>query len=158
MSVVFLTARYSVQFSSVSQSCPTLCVPMNRSTPGLPVYHQLPEFTQTHVHRVGDAGPCKNQWLPAPLLSNSWPLKTGSKGNFLVTDRWVNLLLAPLSKSLQTIWKWRESIITKWTRKEPELQSTKGRIPAECCKTRLKARETLRDKAASKCEAAHRRP
>ena len=45
----------SVQFSSVAQSCPTLCDPMNRSTPGLPVHHQLPEFTQTHGHRVSDA-------------------------------------------------------------------------------------------------------
>ena len=45
----------SVQFSSVTQSCPTLCNPMNRSMPGLPVHHQLPEFTQTQVHRVGDA-------------------------------------------------------------------------------------------------------
>ena len=45
----------SVQFSSVTQSCLTLCDPMNRSTPGLPVRHQLPEFTQTHVHRVSDA-------------------------------------------------------------------------------------------------------
>ena len=44
-----------LQFSSVAQSCLTLCDPMNRSTPGLPVHHQLPEFTQTHVHRVGDA-------------------------------------------------------------------------------------------------------
>ena len=44
-----------VQFSSVSQSCPTLCNPMNCSTPGLPVHHQLPEFTQTHVHWVGNA-------------------------------------------------------------------------------------------------------
>ena len=43
------------QFSSVAQSCPTLCDPMNRSTPGLPVHHQLPEFTQTHVHQVWDA-------------------------------------------------------------------------------------------------------
>ena len=46
---------FPVQFSSVAQSCPTLCNPMNRSTPGLTVHHQLPEFTQTHVHRVGDA-------------------------------------------------------------------------------------------------------
>ena len=46
---------FSVHFSSVSQSCPTLCDPMNCSTPGLPVHHQLPEFTQTHVHWVGDA-------------------------------------------------------------------------------------------------------
>ena len=45
----------SVQFSSVAQSCPTLCDPMNRSTPGLPVHHQLLESTQTHVHRVSDA-------------------------------------------------------------------------------------------------------
>jgi len=45
----------SVQFSSVAQSCPTLYDPMNCSTPGLPVHHQLPEFTQTHVHRVRDA-------------------------------------------------------------------------------------------------------
>ena len=44
-----------LQFSSVAQSCLTLCDPMNRSTPGLPVHHQLPESTQTHVHRVGDA-------------------------------------------------------------------------------------------------------
>ena len=41
--------------NEVTQSCPTLCDPMNRSTPGLPVHHQLPEFTQTHVHRVSDA-------------------------------------------------------------------------------------------------------
>ena len=45
----------SVQFSSVTQSCPTLCDPMDCSTPGLPVHHQLLEFTQTHVHWVGDA-------------------------------------------------------------------------------------------------------
>ena len=45
----------SVQFSSVAQSCPTLCDPMNCSIPGLPVHHQLPELTQTHVHQVGDS-------------------------------------------------------------------------------------------------------
>ena len=50
-----LPLGHLVQFSSVAQSCPTLCDPMNRSMPGLPVHHQLPEFTQTHVHRVGDA-------------------------------------------------------------------------------------------------------
>ena len=43
------------QFSSITQSCLTLCDPMNRSTPGLPVHHQLPESTKTYVHRVGDA-------------------------------------------------------------------------------------------------------
>ena len=52
----FLNSVFSsVQFSSVAQSCPTLCDPLNRSTPGLPVHHQLPEFTHTHVHRVSDA-------------------------------------------------------------------------------------------------------
>ena len=56
------------QFSSVTQSCPTLCVPMNRSTPGLPVHHQLPEFTETHVHRVSDAIQPSH-----PLLSPSPP-------------------------------------------------------------------------------------
>ena len=51
-----LSAEFSsVQFSSVTQLCLTLCDPMNCSTPGLPVHHQLLEFTQTHIHRVGDA-------------------------------------------------------------------------------------------------------
>ena len=47
--------RLKIKFSSVTQSCPTLCNPMNPSTPGLPVHHQLPESTQTHVHQIGDA-------------------------------------------------------------------------------------------------------
>ena len=54
VSASYLTLS-SVQFSLVSQSCPTLCDLMNCSTPGLPVHHQLPEFTQTHVYQVGDA-------------------------------------------------------------------------------------------------------
>ena len=60
----------SVQFSSVAQSCPSLCDPMNCSPPGLPVHHQLPEFTQTHVHRVSDtiqlSHPLSSPSLPAP--------------------------------------------------------------------------------------------
>ena len=55
LQVTRLDIGYSVQFSSVAQSCPTLCNPMNHSMPGLPVHHQLLEFTQTHVHPVGDA-------------------------------------------------------------------------------------------------------
>ena len=51
--IAFSRTRYQIR--SVAQSCPTLCYPMNRSTPGLPVCHQLPEFTQTHVHQVSDA-------------------------------------------------------------------------------------------------------
>ena len=61
----------SVQFSSVAQSCLTLCNPMNRSMPGLPVHHQLPEFSQTHVHQVGDAiqtsHPLSSPSSPAPI-------------------------------------------------------------------------------------------
>ena len=53
------------QFSSVAQSCPTPCDPMNRSTPGLPVHHQLPEFTQTHVPQAGDAIQISHP-LPSP--------------------------------------------------------------------------------------------
>ena len=58
------------QFSSVAQSCPTLCDPMNRSMPSLPVHHQLPEFTESHVHRVSDAiqpsHPLSSPFSPAP--------------------------------------------------------------------------------------------
>ena len=60
----------SLQFSSVAQSCPTLCNPMNRSTPGLPVHHHPPEFTQIHIHRVSDAiqpsHPLSSPSPPAP--------------------------------------------------------------------------------------------
>ena len=73
----------SVHFSSVAQSCPTLCNPMNRSTPGLPVHHQLPEFTQTHVHRVSGA------IQPSiPLSSPSPPSPNPSQHQSLF--QWVN--------------------------------------------------------------------
>ena len=65
-----ITLLIGHQFSSVAQSCPTHCDPMNRSTPGLPVHHQLPEFTQTHNHWVGDAiqpsHPLSSPSPPAP--------------------------------------------------------------------------------------------
>ena len=73
----------SVQFSSVSQSCLTLCDPMNRSMPGLPVHHQLPEFTQTHVHRVSDAIQPSH-----PLSSTSPPAPNPSQHQSLF--QWVN--------------------------------------------------------------------
>ena len=69
MLICFL--HLSVQFSSVTQSCLTLCNPMNCSTPGLPVHHQLLEFTQTHVHRVSDAIQPSH-----PLVSPSPPAPT----------------------------------------------------------------------------------
>ena len=66
----------SVQFTSVAQSCPTLCDHMNHSTPGLPVHHQLPEFTQTHVYQVGDAiqpsHPRSSPSPPAPIPPSIW--------------------------------------------------------------------------------------
>ena len=59
------------QFSSVVQSCPTICDPMNCSTPVLPVHHHLPEFTQTHVHRVDDAiQPSHPLSSPSPPVPN----------------------------------------------------------------------------------------
>ena len=68
----------SLLFSSISQSCPTLCNPMDCSMPGFPVHHQLPELTKTHVHRVSDAIQPSNL-LPSPLLPPSiFPSITGS--------------------------------------------------------------------------------
>ena len=86
LSLLFLLVdvmKIMVQFSSVTQSCPTLCDPMYRSTPGLPVHHQLPEFTQTHVHQVGDAIQPSH-----PLLSPSPPAPKPSQHQGLF--QWVN--------------------------------------------------------------------
>ena len=90
----------SIQFSSVSQSCPTLCDPMNSSIPGLPVHHQLPEFTQTHVHRVSDAiqpsHPLSSPSPPAFNLSQpSHPLSSPSPPAFNLSQhqglfKWVS--------------------------------------------------------------------
>ena len=84
------------QFSSVAQSCLTLCDPMNRSTPGLPVHHQLLEFTQTHVHRVGDAIQPSH-----PLSSPSPPAPNPSQQVCLLSPNLSlsNLTLGQLSKS-----------------------------------------------------------
>ena len=72
-SISFPSYRVPYQIRSVAQSCLTLCDPMNRSTPDLPVHHQLPEFTQTHVQRVSDAiqpsHPLSFPSPPAPNLS-----------------------------------------------------------------------------------------
>ena len=77
-----LSILYVVQFSSVTQLCQTLCDPMNRSTPGLPVHHQLPESTQTHVHRVSDAiqpsHPLSSPIPPAPILPRIRVFSNGS--------------------------------------------------------------------------------
>ena len=100
--------RYSVQFSSVTQLCPTLCNPMNRSTPGLPVHHQLPEFTQTHVHRVGDAiQPFHPPSSPSPPAFNLSSISVFSKESALCI-RWpkywsLSFNISPYSEHLGLI-------------------------------------------------------
>ena len=80
----------SVQFSSIAKLCPTLCDPTNHSTPGLPVHHQLPEFTQTHVHCVGDAiqpsHPLSSRSPPTLNLSQDQGLSNES----VLLIRWPN--------------------------------------------------------------------
>ena len=82
---LFLISSASVQFSSVTQSCLTLCDPMNCSMPGLPVHHHLPEFMHTHIHRVVDATQPSH-----PLSSPSSPAPNPSQHQSLF--RWVNSL------------------------------------------------------------------
>ena len=109
----------SVQFSSVAQSCPTLCDPMNHSTPGLPVHHQLPEFTQTLVHQVGDAIQPSH-----PLSSPSPPAPNPSQHHGLF--QWVNswhevakvLEFQPQHQSFQ--WTPRTGLL--YTQKSTELR------------------------------------
>ena len=110
----------TVQFSSVAQSCPTLCDSMNRSTPGLPVHHQLPEFTQTYVHRVGDAiqpshplssppppapNPSQHQSIFSVWMSSCWkgcsfselPLTLCQKSTFCIcVDRLLGSPFCPI--------------------------------------------------------------
>ena len=68
----------SVQFSSVTELCPTLCNPMDCSTPGLPVHHQLPELTQTHVHWVGDTIQASHPVVPFSSHLQFFPASSGS--------------------------------------------------------------------------------
>ena len=90
---IFLTTYFgyslyltSVQFSSVAQSCPTLCDPMNRSRPGLPVHHQLPESTQIHVHRVSDAIQPSHPVVPFSSCPQSLPALESYKRLFTIVS------------------------------------------------------------------------
>ena len=107
---------WSVQFSSVAQSCMTLCDPMNHSTPGLPVYHHLPEFTQTHVHWVGDAIQPSH-----PLSSPSPPAPNPSQHQSLF--QWVNSSLShkkewnpAICNSMDGPWRY----YTKWNKSDKD--------------------------------------
>ena len=110
-----------LQFSSVAQSCPTLYDPMNRSTPGLPVHHQLPEFTQTHVHRVRDAiqpshprsspsPPAPNpsqhqslfQWVNSSHEESTW--KMYISGEQELDSKWKNSAFLSINFYLSTEW------------------------------------------------------
>ena len=102
----------SVQFSLVAQSGPTLCNPMNRSTPGLPVHHQLLEFTQTHIHRVSDAiqpsHPLSSSSPPAP--SPSW-VRVGPKSEVFWEERRKGDERSEGEKTWkQMTWRWRQRL------------------------------------------------
>ena len=118
----------SVQFSSVVQSCPTLCDPMNRSTPGLPVHHQLQEFTQTHVHRVSDAiqpshplsspSPPAPKSLPASVFSNEstlhmrWPKYWSFSFRASIYDLWGDSLVTDcVTYSLRRVLLWLYTVV-----------------------------------------------
>ena len=86
----------SVQFSSVVQSCPALCGPMDCSTPGFPVHHQLPEFTQTHGHWVGDATQPSHPSPPAFSLSQHQGLFKWVSSSHLVAKYWsFSFIISP---------------------------------------------------------------
>ena len=105
----------SVQFSSVAQSCPTLCDPMDHSTPGLPVHYQLPEFTQTHVHRVSNAiqpaHPLSSPSPPAPNPSQHQSLFQWVNSSHQVSKAGASALASFLPKKSQG---WSPSEWTGW--------------------------------------------
>ena len=109
------SSSFLVQFSSVAQSCLTLCDPMNRSTPGLPVHHHLPEFTQTQVHRVCDAiqpsYPLSSPSLPAPDPSQHQSLFQWVNSTWGGQSTGVSALASFLSKKSQG---WSHSEWTSW--------------------------------------------
>ena len=131
----------SVQFSSVAQLCPTFCNPMNRSTPGLPVHHQLPEFTQTHVHQVSDAiqpsHPLSSPFSPAPNPSQHQSLFQWVNSLHEVAKVWG--FWQPKTHKTQTLVSnqlWRKKIIKSicwarsfWTKKSPQIKSQMTGIP-----------------------------
>ena len=91
--IYLLTNYYVYQFSSVTQLCPTLCNLMNCSTPGLPVYHQLLELIQTHIHCVGDAIQPSNHLIlchPLLLLPSIFPSITVFSNEAVLRIRWPN--------------------------------------------------------------------
>ena len=114
---------WAAQFSSVAQLCPTLCDPTNYSTPGLPVHHQLPEFTQAHVHRVSNAiqpsHPLSSPSPPAPNPSQhqsleSWTVKKAERRRIDVFE----------------LWCWRRLLRVPWTARRSNQSILKEIRPA----------------------------
>ena len=129
-----MLARYSVQFSSVAQSCLTLCYPMDCSTPGLPVHHLLHgfEFTQTHVHWVSDAiQPSHPLSSPSPVFNLSqnqglcqrvrslnqmakywrfsFNISPSNEHSGLISFRMYRLDLLAVQETLKSLLKWHSS-------------------------------------------------
>ena len=130
--------EYSVQFSSVAQSCLTLCDPMNRSTPGLPVHHQHLEFTQTHVHRVSDAIQPSHCWVYTPrkpeLKDTCTPMfiaalfiiaRTWKQPRCPLADEWIRKLWYIYTMEYYSAIKKNtfESVLMRWMKLEPIIQS-----------------------------------
>ena len=113
----------SVQLSSVAQSCPTLCDPMNRSMPGLPVHHQLPESTRTHVCRVSDAiqpsHPLSFPSPPALNLSQHQGLFQWVNSKKKEDSLWLNSCQALLILFLACTLEQNKSIISNNSRPHP---------------------------------------
>ena len=125
-----------VQFSSVAQPCLTLCDPMNRSTPGLPVHHQLPEFTQTHVHRVRDAiqpsHPLSSPSPPAPSPSQHQVFSNESALHMKWPKYWsFSFSICPSSEHPGLIsfrMDWLDLLAVQGTLKSLHHHSSKGSI------------------------------
>ena len=101
------------QFSSVSQMCPTLCDPMDCSMPGFPVHHQLPEFTQTHVHWAGDAiQPSHPLSSPSPPAVN--PSQHQGLFQWLSSLHWVAEVLELQLQHQSFQWIFRTDFLLDW--------------------------------------------
>ena len=121
----FIKNSPSVQFSSVTQSCLTLCDPMNHSTPGLPVHHQLPEFTQTHVHQVRDAiqpsHPLSSPSPPPPIPPSIRVFSNESTLHMRWPKYWSCSFSIILSKEIPGLisfrMDWLDLLAVQWTLK-----------------------------------------
>ena len=116
---------YIVQLSSVTQSCLTLCDPMDCSTPGLPTHHQLPEFTQTHVHRVSDAIQPSHPLSSPSLLPSIFPrsgsfqmsqlFASGGQSTGVQCHCFLWMKAECLRIDAFELWRWRRLLRVPWT-------------------------------------------